>query len=201
MDELEADIAAERARREGAESRDRSLLARIAKEAQAQQELKIERDRALEDAATLKAQLDEFIAQSRDAQRRGDGRFQATIGCCVQSATAGGGKPEYRRSCFQPQSRQERSPNSSLPLRPLASRRSTAELDERSAQAKRGLGKQENRQLVCTQARVGLRPWRVALGVGAVCAALAALIVPLNWRWHLRWRARLRRHKFNLRRL
>jgi hypothetical protein len=58
IDEMEAELVAERARREGAERRDRTLRDQIVKEAQAQQELRRERDDAQEELAALKSQLE-----------------------------------------------------------------------------------------------------------------------------------------------
>src|SRR5262249_16048217 len=58
IDALEAERLAERARREAAERRDRTLRDQIVKEAQAQQELRRERDHALDEVAELKAQLE-----------------------------------------------------------------------------------------------------------------------------------------------
>src|SRR5262245_43158454 len=56
IDELEAELVGERSRREGAERRDKILQAQIAKEAETQQELKRERDSALEELT--RARLD-----------------------------------------------------------------------------------------------------------------------------------------------
>jgi TIR domain len=58
IDMLEAELVAERARREGAERRDRTLREQIAKEARAQQELTRERDEAREELSAVKARLD-----------------------------------------------------------------------------------------------------------------------------------------------
>jgi seryl-tRNA synthetase len=57
-DALEAELVAERARREAAERRDRTLREQIAKEAQAQQELRRELDQALDEVSALKHRLD-----------------------------------------------------------------------------------------------------------------------------------------------
>jgi chromosome segregation ATPase len=57
IDGIEAELIAERARREGAERRDRTLRDQIAKEAHAQQELRRERDDAIEELAAIKARL------------------------------------------------------------------------------------------------------------------------------------------------
>ena len=69
---------AERARRELAERRDRTLRDQIAKEAQAQQELRRERDHVLDEAAELKRQLDEtterFARPSKRSSQRCRGR-------------------------------------------------------------------------------------------------------------------------------
>ena len=55
IDQLEAELVAQRARCEKVERRDKVLQAQIAKEVEAYQDLKLERDQALEEAATLKA--------------------------------------------------------------------------------------------------------------------------------------------------
>ena len=172
MDELEADIAAERARREGAESRDRSLLARIA---QAQQELKIERDRALEDAATLKAQLDEFIArhETLSAETMANSQRLSDAASRVQQL-----EEENRNIAARLSATEQARAESEQQLAAEATRVATLTADLETA--KQRVIQTENRQSMAPA--VGLRPWRVVFGVGAVCAALAALIVPLNWR-------------------
>ena len=58
--ELEAELVAERARREGVESRDRVLQAQIAKEVQAQAELKQQRNQATDEATALRATVAEL---------------------------------------------------------------------------------------------------------------------------------------------
>jgi hypothetical protein len=72
IDGIEAELIAERARREGAERRDRTLRDQIVKEAQAQQELRRERDEALEEVSTLKLRI-ENIEHEKSNQ---DGRAQ-----------------------------------------------------------------------------------------------------------------------------
>jgi len=57
IDTLDAELVAERARRETAERRDRTLRDQIVKEAQAQQELRRELDHAHDEIAALKARL------------------------------------------------------------------------------------------------------------------------------------------------
>lgn len=66
IDTLEAELVAERARREGAERRDRTLREQIVKEAQAQQELTRERDEAREELSAVKARL--AIAERNKAE-------------------------------------------------------------------------------------------------------------------------------------
>ena len=66
IDRLEAELVAERARREGAERRDRTLRDQIAKEAQAQQALRVELDEALENLATLKAPSPDDASRSSE---------------------------------------------------------------------------------------------------------------------------------------
>ena len=58
IDGMEAELVAERARREGAERRDRTLRDQIVKEAQAQQELRHERDDAMHELAAVKSQIE-----------------------------------------------------------------------------------------------------------------------------------------------
>jgi hypothetical protein len=60
----------ERARREGAERRDKVMQAQIAKEAQVQQELKQERDKALDEVAALKATVEKLTRAGADAAAR-----------------------------------------------------------------------------------------------------------------------------------
>jgi TIR domain len=67
IDEVEAELVAERARREGVEHRDRVLQAQIAKEAKTQQDLKRERDEALDEVATLRATVEELTRAVSDA--------------------------------------------------------------------------------------------------------------------------------------
>ena len=64
IDTLDAELVAERARRDAAERRDRTLRDQIAKEAQAQQELRRELDHAHDEVAGLRARLEQV---SKDA--------------------------------------------------------------------------------------------------------------------------------------
>jgi hypothetical protein len=61
-DEMEAELIAERSRREGAERRDKTLRDQISKEARLQQELAQERDQAVERAAAMKSEFEATIA-------------------------------------------------------------------------------------------------------------------------------------------
>jgi TIR domain len=70
IDTLEAELVAERARREGAERRDRTLREQIAKEAQAQQELTRERDEAREELSAAQARLDMAERAKPEANER-----------------------------------------------------------------------------------------------------------------------------------
>jgi TIR domain len=70
IDELEADLVGERARRETAERRDKIMQARIAKEAEVQQDLKQERDKALDEVAALKATVEKLNQAGADAAAR-----------------------------------------------------------------------------------------------------------------------------------
>src|SRR5262249_3613253 len=60
IDEIEAELVGERTRREGAERRDRTMQAQIAKEVEVQQALKRERDDALDEVAALKGTVEKF---------------------------------------------------------------------------------------------------------------------------------------------
>src|SRR5262249_17049585 len=60
IDEIEAELVGERTRREGAERRDRTMQAQIAKEVEVQQVLKRERDDAVDEVAKLKATVEEL---------------------------------------------------------------------------------------------------------------------------------------------
>jgi len=60
IDELEAELVAERARRQGIERRDKVLQAQIVKEVQAQQDLERERDAVVDELTTLKAKVEEL---------------------------------------------------------------------------------------------------------------------------------------------
>jgi septal ring factor EnvC (AmiA/AmiB activator) len=68
MDALDAELVAERARRQDVERRDRTLREQIRKEVQASQELRRERDDARDEAAALKAHLAEAVAALRAHQ-------------------------------------------------------------------------------------------------------------------------------------
>jgi hypothetical protein len=60
INQLEAELVAERARREAAEGRDRMLQAQISKEVQEQLKLKRERDQALEEVDALRATVEKL---------------------------------------------------------------------------------------------------------------------------------------------
>jgi hypothetical protein len=68
LDELDAELVGERARREGVERRDKTLQAQIAKEAQAHQDLKRELDKALDDTASLQATIDNLSKARLEAE-------------------------------------------------------------------------------------------------------------------------------------
>jgi len=70
LDEMEAELVGERARREGAERRDKIMQARIAKEAEVQQDLKQERDQAVDEVAALKATVEKLTQAGADAAAR-----------------------------------------------------------------------------------------------------------------------------------
>src|SRR5215831_11257645 len=67
IDEIEAELVGERTRREGAERRDRTMQAQIAKEVEVQQALKRERDDALDEVAALKGTVEKLTQARTDA--------------------------------------------------------------------------------------------------------------------------------------
>jgi hypothetical protein len=76
LHDLEAELVAEQARREAVEARDRSLKDQIARMAQAEQQLRRERDDANDEIAALKARID-ALQQERDG-RMSSGRVRET---------------------------------------------------------------------------------------------------------------------------
>jgi hypothetical protein len=70
IDEKEAELIGEHARREGAERRDKVLQAQIAKEAETQQDLKQERDKALDEVAALNATVGKLTQARADAEAK-----------------------------------------------------------------------------------------------------------------------------------
>jgi hypothetical protein len=70
IDEIEAELVGERARRGGAERRDKVLQAQIAKEAEIQQDLKQERDKALDEVAALNATVEKLTRVGAEAATR-----------------------------------------------------------------------------------------------------------------------------------
>jgi hypothetical protein len=70
IDEIEAELVGERTRREGAERRDRTMQAQIAKEVEVQQVLKRERDDAFDQVAALKTAVDELTQARADANAK-----------------------------------------------------------------------------------------------------------------------------------
>jgi TIR domain len=70
IDEKDAELVGERARRQGAERRDKVLQAQIAKEAETQQALQRELDKALDEGAALKTMFGELTQTRADAEAR-----------------------------------------------------------------------------------------------------------------------------------
>jgi hypothetical protein len=67
IDEIEAELVGERTRREGAERRDRTMQAQIAREVEVQQLLKRERDYAFDEVAALKGAVEKLTQARADA--------------------------------------------------------------------------------------------------------------------------------------
>src|SRR6478672_12963582 len=70
IDEIEAELVGERTRREGAERRDRTMQAQIAKEVEVQQALKRERDDAVDEVVKLKSTVEELTQARANADAR-----------------------------------------------------------------------------------------------------------------------------------
>jgi TIR domain/PAN domain len=70
MDEKDAELLAERGRRQGAERRDKTLQAQIAREAETQQELKRERDGALDEVAALKGTVEDLTRARSESEAK-----------------------------------------------------------------------------------------------------------------------------------
>jgi TIR domain/PAN domain len=98
MDEKDAELVAERARRQGAERRDKTLQTQIAKEAETQQELKRERDGALDDIAALKTTVEELTRARSQAQARETDALQqiAALRATVDEVTRARSDAEQR---------------------------------------------------------------------------------------------------------
>jgi TIR domain len=76
IDEIGAELLGERARREGADRRDKIMRAQIAKEAQIQLELKQERDKALDEVAELKATVEKLTPARSDPEAQAERQQQ-----------------------------------------------------------------------------------------------------------------------------
>jgi DNA repair exonuclease SbcCD ATPase subunit len=130
IDELEAELVGERARREGVERRDRVLQAQIAKEVAAQQDLKEERDKALDEAAGLKATVEQLTQARLDAEAK-------------QAATQQGLKRQLDKSL-------DESNTLMATIEDLT--RARAEVEEREAETQRDLERERHRALDDTTA-------------------------------------------------
>jgi len=100
IDELEAEMVGERARREGAEHRDSVLQAQIAKEAKTQQELKRERNEARDEVVALKATVEELTRARSEAEARKTDTLQqvAALRATVDEVTRARSDAEQRLS-------------------------------------------------------------------------------------------------------
>jgi TIR domain-containing protein/PAN domain-containing protein len=87
FDELETELLAEHARREGAERRDKILQAQIVKEVQGQEDLRRERDKAVDETSALRKrvlELSSALSESEskagaEAARRRDAETRTTV--------------------------------------------------------------------------------------------------------------------------
>ena len=100
MDEKDAELVAERARRQGAERRDKTLQAQIAKEAETQLGLERERDSALDEIAALKGTVEELTRARSEAEARETDTLQqvATLRATVDEVTRARSDAEQRLS-------------------------------------------------------------------------------------------------------
>lgn len=102
IDELEAELAAERARREAAERRDRIWQAQIAKEVEAQQDLRGERDKALDEVTALLARVQELSRELPEVKEKRKGPSPRVVEAENQGRAAarqlGGGIEAERES-------------------------------------------------------------------------------------------------------
>src|SRR5262249_31193678 len=103
IDEIEAELVGERTRREGAERRDRTMQAQIAKEVEVQQALKQERDKALDEVVALKARQGKT---QQDLKREGD-RAEA-LKATVKELTQARSDAEAREAQAQQDLKRER---------------------------------------------------------------------------------------------
>jgi hypothetical protein len=87
---IEAELVGGRTRREGAERRDKTMQAQIAKEVEVQQVLKRERDDALDEVAALNGTVEKLTQARADAMAK-----QAE----AQQALKMGARQRPRRSC------------------------------------------------------------------------------------------------------
>jgi predicted nucleic acid-binding Zn-ribbon protein len=100
IDELEAELVGERARREGVERRDKILQAQIAKEADTQLGLQRERDSALDEIAALKGTVAELTRARSEAEARETDTLQqvAALKVTVDEVTRARSDAEQRLS-------------------------------------------------------------------------------------------------------
>ena len=100
IDELEAELVGERARREGVERRDKILQAQIAKEADTQLGLQRERDSALDEIAALKGTVAELTRARSEAEARKTDTLQqvAALKVTVDEVTRARSDAEQRLS-------------------------------------------------------------------------------------------------------
>ena len=98
LDELEAELVGERARREGVERRDKTLQAQIAKEAETQLGLQRERDSALDEIAALKGTVQELARARSEGEARETDTLQqvAALRATVDEVTRARSDAEQR---------------------------------------------------------------------------------------------------------
>jgi TIR domain/PAN domain len=197
IDELEAELVGERARREGAERRDRILQAQIAKEAETQQDLKRERDGALDEGAALKATVQELTRARADADAR---QAEAQQGLkrerdkALEELTQARSDAEAREAEAQQDLKRERDEVTALKatLEEVTRARSESEgqvveLSQRLSEANAQVSASVRRIKVANSAaRAALFARGPVMRFGSIAAAVATVAF---WTYHLLWPA------------
>ena len=208
IDELEAELVGERARREGVERRDKVLQTQIAKEVAAQQDLKEERDKAIDEAAGLKARVEELTQARLDAETREARAQQASkqerekvldeaagLKATVEKLTRAGADAEAREARLQQDLKLERDKalNDAAVLKATVEEltRAQADAEAREAQAQKDLKRGRDKALyeaaaLRATARAAWFARSSVMQFGSIAAAMATVGF---WTYYLIWSA------------